>query len=152
MQCVICDATPDEEQSIRLLLNLVIHESLNGEVHDLPSIVENVNRNVDQWLAGQETILHLVAEVDGELVGALLIKDFWNLCSLFVHPAHQRKGIGQQLVRTALGRCKGKSQRAGVALNANDEAIPFYRSLGFEVRDVPRPPPAGSTAMWLGFE
>lgn len=152
MRYLIREANPAEGHQIRMLLDLVIHESLDDTVHNIPSIINNVHDNVDLWIAGPENIVHLVAEVDGKLVGVIMIKEFWNLCSLFIHPAHQRKGVGRQLVRAALERCNGRSPHDAVYLHANDEAIPFYRAMGFEIRDTSRTSPAGSTAMTLRFD
>lgn len=149
MQCLIRDAIHEEEQEIRTLLDLVITKSLDATVHNIPSIIKNVNENVDLWIAGPNNIVHLVAEANGELVGVIMIKEFWNFCSLFVHPAYQRKGIGRQLVRAALERCKGRSPYGAVHMHANDEALGFYLALGFEIKTSSKPPPAGSTAMKL---
>lgn len=147
----IRDAIPEEEHQIRVLLDLVIHESLDATVHDIPSIIENVNDNVDLWIADAHNIVHLVAEANGELVGVIMIKEFWNFCSLFVDPAHQRKGIGRQLVHAALERCKGRSPHGAVHLHANDEALGFYLALGFEVKNPSKPAPVGSTAMKMSL-
>lgn len=152
MYSSIREATPNEAQQIRILLSLVIHESLDATVHNIPSILKNVNDNVDLWLAAPDNIVHLVAEVDGKLVGAIMIKEFWNLCSLFVDPAFQRKGVGGQLVQAAVERCRGRSPHGAIHLHANDEAVEFYCALGFEVKDTSRIPPAGSTAMKLGLD
>lgn len=147
MQILIRDAASEEERGIRTLLELVIHESLDATVHDIVSIIKSVNDNVDLWIRSPENIVHLVAEKDGELVGVIMIKEFWNFCSLFVHPAHQRKGVGRKLVNAALERCRGKSPHGAVHMFANNEAIEFYLALGFEVNIRPRPSPPGSTAM-----
>lgn len=148
-QYLVRDAVREEEQQIRTLLSLVIQESLDATVHNIPSILENVNDNVDLWLAAPDNIVHLVAEAEGKLVGVIMIKDFWNFCSLFVDPAYQRRGIGGQLVKIAVKKCRGRSPHHAIHMHANNEAVEFYRALGFEVKNTSRTPPAGSTEMTL---
>lgn len=152
MQYLIRDAVHDEAQEIRKLLDLVIDKSLDATVHDIPSIIRSVNDNVDLWLAAPDNIVHLVAELDGKLVGVIMIKEFWNFCSLFVDPAYQRKGVGRQLVQLAAEKCRGRCLHDAIHMYANNEAVEFYRKLGFEVKDTSRTPPAGSTAMKLRLD
>jgi putative acetyltransferase len=55
--------------------------------------------------------LSLVAEVDGEIVGHLLLsrgsRGVMTLGPLAVHPSHQRRGIGSALMREGLARIDG---------------------------------------------
>lgn len=78
MPCSVREATPNDEQQIRALLSLVIHESLDASVHNISSILNNVNDNVDLWRAAPDNIVHLVAETDGKLVGVIMIKGVNN--------------------------------------------------------------------------
>ncbi|OGT74266.1 MAG: hypothetical protein A3H44_05970 [Gammaproteobacteria bacterium RIFCSPLOWO2_02_FULL_57_10] len=149
MPCSVREATPNDEQQIRALLSLVIHESLDATVHNIPSILNNVNDNVDLWRTAPDNIVHLVAEMDGRLVGVIMIKEFWNFCSLFVDPSYQRRGIGRQLVKIAVEKCRGRCPHDVIYMHANNEAVDFYRKLGFEVNNTSRTPPAGSTEMKL---
>ena len=144
-------ARKEDSKGILSLMELTIHASLDASVHDIDSILENVAQNINEWLNEPEKIVHLVAEQDGELVGVILIKEFWNLCSLFVRPDYQRRGIGKQLVTEALRECKGRSPRNAVYLFAENEALPFYRELGFIPREISRPHPPGSTPMQFIF-
>ena len=92
-----------------------------------------------------------MAEENGEIVGDILLKDYWNLCSLFVQPEFQNHGIGQALVETVLEECRGKNPKNAVYLISNDSAVRFYQKLGFGPREVSQPPLAGSTPMMLSF-
>lgn len=52
------------------------------------------------------------------------------LAALFIHPAHQRSGLGRRLLDSA------KARHHSLELNvyrANVKAVGFYRSAGFEV-------------------
>lgn len=146
---LVREASFQDESQIRSILDEAISGSLDAAVHNIVSIRQNVHENVDLWLTKRVEILHLVAEQAGELVGVLLIKDFQVLCSLFVRPTFQRKGIGSALVRHALHTCKEKSPCTVLRLFANNDAIAFYEALGFEVKALKKPAPAGSTAMFF---
>lgn len=146
---LIREARPEDELDIRALLDETVGTSLDAGIHNLVSIRQNVHENVDMWLAGEGNILHLVAEQDGELSGALLIKDYRVLCSLFVRPQHQRQGVGSALVRIAIERCEAIDSWESLRLFANNDAVAFYEALGFEIKVLTKPAPPGSTAMCL---
>jgi GNAT superfamily N-acetyltransferase len=151
MSLTIRQAILDDEARIRSFVDSAIPISLDANVHDIPAIIENVNSNLDKWIQRPKTASHFVADVEGEMVGAILVKEFWNLCSLFVHPEFQRRGIGKALILSVLNECRDKSPREAIFLNANDEAITFYQKQGFGLCEAPRPLPFGSTAMKLCF-
>ena len=151
MSLTIRRADLTEERAIRSFLDSVVPCSLEGQGHDLGAIVENVNGNIDKWAESPKDSAHYIAEVDGRIVGVILIKDYWNLCSLFVQPEFQHQGIGTALVEIALMECREKSPGNAVFLNANVEAVAFYKKIGFGFRDVSTPLPVGSTAMKLSF-
>ena len=146
---LVREARPQDELQIRSILDETISGSLDATVHNIVSIRQNVHENVDLWLTRHAEILHLVAEQAGELAGVLLIKDYRVMCSLFVRPKFQRKGIGSALVRHALHACKEKSPGTVLRLFANNDAIAFYEALGFEVKALKKPAPAGSTVMFF---
>lgn len=151
MSLTIRQADIVDHRAIRSFLCSVVPCSLEGQGHNLTEIIENVNGNIDKWVASPQESAHYIAQVDGQIVGAILLKDYWNLCSLFVQPEFQYQGIGKALVEIALLECREKSPISAIFLNANDEAVAFYEKLGFEFREVSKPLPAGSTAMKLNF-
>lgn len=58
--------------------------------------------------------------------------------SLFVAPGHRRRGVASALLRSALDwlRAAGAKSQRVVVLQANDEAIAFYRRFGFAPRNL----------------
>jgi len=141
------DAAPEDEGAIRALMRRVIEADVTQEPRLLQETLANVNGNVDLWLAQPARCVHLKATRDGAVVGVVLVKDFWNLCSLFVASEHQGHGIGRQLVDAAAGRCAGQSPKSALWLNAATGAIPFYQRLGFVARASTRALPPGFQAM-----
>ena len=84
---------------------------------------------------------------DGRIVGVVLVKNFWNLCSLFVDPTVQWRGIGRLLIESAIEPCRGRSPRSAIWLNASPNAVTFYRHMGFAPRVSDRILPPGFEAM-----
>ena len=62
----------------------------------------------------------------------MLVKRFWNLCSLFVEPSYHRRGIDRGLMQEAVRQCEAQGERRPyVRVNSAPNAVDFYRSLGF---------------------
>lgn len=95
------------------------------------------------------TCLHIVAQRDDEIIGVILVKEFWNLCSLFVSQECQRQGIGRKLVLAAIEGCRSSSPKQAINLNSSPRAVAFYKSLGFVHRESSQPLPPGSKPMKL---
>ncbi len=92
----------------------------------------------------------LVAELDGRIVGTLIVGwDGWRagLYRLAVDPPSRRHGIGGSLVREAERRLSelGARRVAAVVIGDHDHAVGFWRAMGYEhdarvgrfVRDLP---------------
>lgn len=147
MPFTVTDATPADADPIRALMEHVIRRDVTSDAALLADTLVNVNGNLDIWLREPQRCVHLVARDGPALIGVVLVKDHWNLCSLFVDSAHQGQGVGRQLVEAAADRCRGRSEKGALLLNAATNAIPFYRKLGFTERVPARPLPAGFAAM-----
>jgi ribosomal protein S18 acetylase RimI-like enzyme len=106
--------------------------SANASTPDTPEAV-------DALLATSPDAL-LVAERDGEIVGALVAGwDGWrgNMYRLAVHPRHRRRGIALALVEDAERRLRDKGARRITALVAHEEAhaVEFWTRAGY-ARDL----------------
>lgn len=111
----------------------------------------NAVGNVDWWITHGRGV-HLKATERNRIVGVVLVKEYWNLCSLFVDPSMQKQGIGKVLLSTAIASCLGKSPYNAVRLNAAPAAVPFYARHGFTPLVPTRPLPPGFAAMELRFD
>ena len=148
MRAVVQPARPEDKAEICALMRGVIGSAVEPSLrHD---ILENVEANVANWLRRPSECVHLVAILDGAIAGVVLVKDFWNLCSLFVGPPFQRRGIGKALVEAAIAQCQGRSPKSALLLNAYPDAIGFYERLGF-MRLAPHSSPSGIQAMELAL-
>jgi ribosomal protein S18 acetylase RimI-like enzyme len=112
-----------------------------GEVLELwhaaetyPSATDD-QEGVDALLAHDAEAL-LVAEVDGDIVGALIAAwDGWrgNMYRLAVAPAHRRAGLATELVRAGERRLRERGARRVTALIAKEDtaAVALWQAAGY---------------------
>jgi GNAT superfamily N-acetyltransferase len=143
----ITEVLSEDVAELREFMPRIIAETVSGDEGLTAEMTGNVLGNLNWWHANPEKCCHLKAVADGRIVGVILVKNFWNLCSLFVEPRRHRQGIGRALVMAGVDICRGKSERDALWLNAAPDAIPFYTRLGFYDRTPTRPLPAGFQAM-----
>ena len=110
-------------------------------------IIGNVEENLAIWLKRPAECLHLVARLDHSIIGVVLVKNFWNLCSLFVEQSQQGRGVGRSLVEAAALACKARSPHNALVLNAYPSAVGFYERLGFALRNSAQHLPPGIQSM-----
>ena len=137
---------------LKLFMASVIAERVTREEPLLSEIVGNVSGNVDWWLAHPDDCVHLKCMVNGSIVGVVLVKEFWNLSSLFVSPSLEKRGLGSYLMAAAIEACRGKSPKGAIWLNASPNAVAFYERVGFTPRESSQPMPAGFKPMQLPLD
>jgi ribosomal protein S18 acetylase RimI-like enzyme len=77
--------------------------------------------------------LTLVAEINGRARGIVQVRPPAHVVALYVEPHYQRRGLGRQLMRAALERVRAAHPGAAfVTVASSENALPFYRHLGFE--------------------
>lgn len=147
MSVQILPALPDDAPAIRALTRMVVRDAFASDAALQQDTIANIDLNIDRWLAQPDTCIHLKAVDGSAVVGMVLVREFWNLCNLFIHPGWQRRGIGRALLEAACAPCAGRSPKGAILLNAAPDAVAFYRRLGFEEREPTRPLPPGALAM-----
>ena len=96
-----------------------------------------------QNLLVSEDMKHLLALVDGKLVGSVSyyhhklakIRHLYHLCAMYVQPDHQRQGVGKKLVLAVINSIKQDPVAHKVTLAAgldNPSALALYTSCGFK--------------------
>jgi predicted N-acetyltransferase YhbS len=125
-------ATPEDGSSILALMTAVIRATVDDAYQS--DTIENVFSNLEYWKNNSDRCVHLVAEIDSSVVGVILVKEFWNLCSLFVAVEQHRQGVGRALTEKAIITCRGQSPIDAIFLNSSPFAVEFYTALGFGPR------------------
>ncbi|MFJ2988236.1 GNAT family N-acetyltransferase [Collimonas sp. NPDC087041] len=151
MEVQLTRVVPEKADDVRRLMERVIVANVESDVSVHQDMIVNVNKNLDFWLAHPERCVHINATLDNQIVGIVLVKDFWNLCSLFVDTQAQSRGIGRMLVEAASTACKSRSPKQALLLNAAPNAIRFYEQLGFVSSESEQVLPAGFRALHLAL-
>jgi GNAT superfamily N-acetyltransferase len=137
---MIADVAIADLPTVAALIERAVERSVDATAEEKAAYRTNIAGNLAWWRDHRAEAVHLKFSAAGVLAGVVLVKEHWNLCHLFVDPAAQRRGIGTALVREAIARCRGRSARGRLRLNAARNAVPFYERLGFtRVPDAPAP-------------
>lgn len=107
----------DEVQGVVDLISTTVAECIIADKSDLNIIIDSSVKETMSWLQSDAIGIHLAYKIDSKIVGTILIKDYWNMVSLFVLPGFHGKGIATSLVTEALITCKEKSACNFIKLN-----------------------------------
>ncbi len=72
-----------------------------------------------------------VASAGEALIGVAVTRDDRHLYFLFVDADHQRRGVGRRLWAAAREACEAAGHEGPYTVNASENALDFYRRLGF---------------------
>ncbi|WP_210798698.1 GNAT family N-acetyltransferase [Pseudoalteromonas ostreae] len=72
--------------------------------------------------------LILVSEKNGKIEGVIELKEGRHVAMFFISPEQQKKGIGRELLSSALNHAKVET----VTVSASLSSIPAYEKYGFE--------------------
>jgi len=141
MDIPLAPVTPEE---IPLLLELIRElarfEKLEHEVKATPELLHSA------FFGPQPTAGALLARVAGEPAGyAIYFSTFSSftgrtgvwLDDLYVRPEFRKRGLGRQLIEAVaqLAAARGCARFEWIALDWNERALEFYRSLGAKTLD-----------------
>ncbi|NML87427.1 GNAT family N-acetyltransferase [Polaromonas sp.] len=124
-------ATSADLPELLALVRDVLTTSLDASAASIRSLKDNAVKNEIWADAHPDKCVHLVAAVEGAVVGVVMIKEHWNLCNLFVHPSMHRQGVGNVLLRRAVEAARGVNSSRPIELYAVPAATGFYRRIGF---------------------
>lgn len=131
MSYTIRPATINDTDVICALMENVLIESLANSPLDPAEMMASANRCVYLWLKEPDSCYHAVAVIADQVAGVVMVKEHWNLVSLFVKSQYQGMGVGQALTVSALDACQDKCPYKGISLNAASDSVEFYEKLGF---------------------
>jgi GNAT superfamily N-acetyltransferase len=122
----------DVEPAARLLCELA-SEFIVGEFGPPAQrrfLVENNAEAIRGFIANR--FRYHVAEIDGELIGFVGVRERSHLYHLFVSKRWQGRGIGRQLWELAKSDCLASGHRGPFTVNSSSHAMPIYERWGFK--------------------
>lgn len=136
---LIQEVQTSDERELEQMMIQVINTSVRAEEAEKIAVVQNVLKNLRLSLDNPRECVHLKCVRDATIVGVILVRNFWNLCTLFVDPKCHGEGIGRGLIVEAIERCASNEVRPYVRVNSSANAVGFYAAMGFAVlEDQPR--------------
>ncbi len=126
----------------------LIYAAFLNHPHHAKGALPTEHLIVDQLRENNALHLSLVAEVEGRILGHIAISpvtinkqslNWYGLGPVAVLPAHQNRGIGSQLIQTAISQLKSQFA-AGIVLLGDPD---YYQRFGFKtntalyLKDVP---------------
>lgn len=99
---------------------------------DAEGFLRSIGENAVAGYISGENFSYYVGEEEGEIVGAIAIRDQKHLYHLFVLASCQRRQLGRQLWEHAKANALGFGNRGGFTVNSSLNAVPVYRAFGFE--------------------
>ncbi|AJR06424.1 GNAT family N-acetyltransferase [Photobacterium gaetbulicola] len=134
------------------LTGRAIRSCVDEPEHIQDELIASCADSILWWRTHPDSSLHYVYRIDGSVVGAILVKEYWNLSNLFVDPHYHHQGIARQLINAALEECRGRSPKQAILLNASRYAVNFYQKLGFVPNGPARDLPGGCFPYIFRFE
>lgn len=128
---IITAAVESDLPAIRRLIAAAVRHSVAETEDNARFLLDDIDQALARWLAEPEQCIHLLASVGGRPAGAILVRRFWNLSTLFVDPAFHRRGIATALLNAVLADCRSKSPKRKLLVNSSTFAVPFYTAAGF---------------------
>lgn len=135
---VIREATSADAESISSLLRglskkFIVHElAPDAAEHLLASVSPE---SIEKYI--RSGFVYHVAEIDGQLIGAVGVRDNSHLHHLFVAEPFQRKGVATKLWQIAMQACLCKGNPGEFTVNSSLYAVPLYINLGFVAESGP---------------
>jgi len=124
VKMIIREAKIDDIQQIQVVRNSVKENVLSN-----PNLV--TDQDCEAFISQRGK--GWVCEIDNEIVGFAIadLKEN-NIWALFIHPKHEKKGIGQQLHRTMLNWYFSRTKKTvWLGTGFNTRAEQFYRKAGW---------------------
>ena len=149
---MIAEAEEKDIPEITVLIEQAIKTCIDVTEKQAGDLVARCIENIGWWQRHPAHAIHYVYRVDDRVAGVVLVKEYWNLVSLFVDPDYQARGIGRQLVLKALELCCDKSPKGMVSLCSSTHAKGFYQAIGFRQTGEPKHLPGGCIPFCYEFD
>lgn len=129
---MIENAKREDKAELKRLAAAAILTSVSAADDEKVEIIALTDQHIDQLVDVESSLFLKYSNTQGEILGFILLQDLWNLASLYVHPEHHEKGIGQALFNEAKTLALANGYKGAIRVNSSINAEGFYRRLGFE--------------------
>lgn len=126
----ISEISNKDIEEIKELARRAILESVDASDDIKEEIIAGTMSHIDKNSSNSECIFLKYAKP--EVLGFILVQDYWNLSDLFVLPESHGKGAGKALFDAAIAACIPKQNKGYIRVNSSLNAEGFYRNAGFE--------------------
>ena len=116
--------------AIKELARRVIIESVDTNDSIKNEIITDTMMHIEKNIDASERVF--LKCIDENVLGFILIQEYWNLSDLFVIPEAHGKGVGKFLLNAAISACLPRQEKGYIRVNSSLNAEGFYRRLGFE--------------------
>lgn len=129
----------EDINQLKELARSAILESVDASSDIKEEIVSDTVSHIEKNISGSDRVF--LKCTDLEILGFILVQNYWNLSDLFVLPTSHGKGIGRQLFNEAKAVCADHSKKDYIRVNSSLNAEGFYRKISFVTftpkREVP---------------
>lgn len=108
-----------------------VHGSVTKKKREAKKLIEMILESLENWRKAGSLGFHRKYTIGNDIVGFIIVKEYWNLSQIFVSPDFQGKGIGRSLITAAIRGCRDKSPKDKLMLNSSTKAAGFYKVMGF---------------------
>jgi GNAT superfamily N-acetyltransferase len=117
--------------TLRELIVEAVRVSVSTSDEEAAVLIADIIRSLDSWSESEAPGFHRTYSVADEILGFIIVRDYWKLTHLFVSPEYQGRGIGRLLVDAAVEGCRNRSPHQKIQLNSSSNAAGFYAAVGF---------------------
>ncbi len=93
----------------------------SGDDDDMSSVIEH-------------SPYFIVIEIQDKIVGFAGLRDDLSLRHLYIHPDHQKRGLGRELLLHIENYLKQNNNRE-ISLEANKSCVGFYQNIGYSIQE-----------------
>jgi GNAT superfamily N-acetyltransferase len=137
MQTVRLSTPTDAKAVSALVLSLVDDMLVDPEGEEAQRFYASMSPNEVTKYMEMPTRFYVVAEVDGQVQGMIMVRNDNYIGQFFVSHAHQGKGLGSALWQFALTHARQLGGAGQFTVNSSLAAVPVYKRFGFVALGAP---------------
>ncbi len=142
---LIAPIVEHDVSELKALAELVMFESVDAPENEKEFLVPHIKQDIEKHVSDPTCVFLKASEKN--IVGFILIKEYWHLSHLFIRPDCQSRGLGAALLEHSLHAIRAKENRGYLCLNSSRNAVGFYEKMGFVIDEGKKPKSESTTPM-----